>query len=293
MTRFQRLGPTAQGILLLLLAVLILSCMDVLAKIASQRTHPIVAAWARFLGQTVIVLAVLTPRLPRVLISHAPGLQFLRALFLLAATTCFFFAITLVGLANATAVMNTNPVLVTLGAALLLKEEFGPRRAFGVAAALIGALIVIRPGAEVFSFVSFLPLGSALCVAGYTLLTRFLGASEDIWTSLLYAASIGALVLTMIVPYFWVPPDPWTWAILASLGMFASLGHFFLIRAFTLAEASAIAPFSYAQLLFATFWGMLVFAEYPDRWTVLGAVVIVGAGLYVWHRETRSTPTAR
>ncbi len=287
MTRFQRLGPTAQGVLLLLVSVMLLSCMDVMAKSAATRTHPIMAAWARFLGQTAIVFIILIPRMPRVLYSRYPGLQFLRALFLLAATTCFFFGLTQVGLANATALMNTAPVIITLGAALFLGERFGPRRAFGVTAALIGALIVIRPGTEVFTLGSLLPLGAALFVAGYSLITRSVGHGDDIWTSLLYTASFGALVLSAVVPFFWVAADLETWAILIGLGFFAALGHFCLIKAYTLAEASAIAPFTYAQLLFAILWGILLFGENPDGWTLLGATVIVSAGLYVWHRETR------
>ena len=184
MSRFRRLSPTAQGILLMLMAVVMLSFMDVLAKLSSERTHPIVATWARFLGQTVIVAAVLTPRMPGVLRSHYPLMQALRALLLLSANTCFFFAITTVGLANATAVMNTNPVLITLGAALFLGERLGLRRALGVAAAMVGALIVIRPGGEVFTPAALLPLGSAVFAAGYTLLPRFVGRSDDTWTSL-------------------------------------------------------------------------------------------------------------
>ncbi|MDF0602488.1 DMT family transporter [Psychromarinibacter sp. C21-152] len=286
-----RLGATATGILLILGAMLLLSTMDALAKQVAQETHPIMATWARYLGQTVVVFVVVIPRMPRVFHTAYPGLQFLRSLFLLLATTCFFFSITLIGLAGSTAVLNLNPVLITLGAALFLGERFGPRRAFAVAAALAGALIVIRPGSAVFSLWSLLPLVSAVFVAAYSLTTRFVGRGEDAWTSLLYAAAFGALVLSVAVPFFWVPPDAATWVLMALMGPIGSLGHLFLIRAYMAAEASAIAPFAYAQLLFSTIWAMTFFGEVPDRWTVLGALVIVGAGLYVWHRETRAAPT--
>jgi len=293
MTRFQRLSPTAQGICFMLMAVFLLSVMDVMAKVASERTHPIVAAWARFLGQTLIVAAVLSPKMPGVLRSHYPRLQFLRAAFLMTANTCFFFAITQVGLANATAVMNTNPVLITLGAALFLGERLGLRRALGICAALIGAFMIIRPGADVFTPAALLPLGSAVCVAGYSLATRFVGRSESTWTSLIYTASIGAVVMSLAVPWFWVRPDGVVWLLLAALPLLASAGHLCLIRSFTVAEASAVAPFSYALLLFALFWGAVLFDEPLDGWTISGSIVIVAAGIYVWHRETRAARLAR
>lgn len=286
-----RLGASAKGILLIVAAMFLLSTMDALAKEVATRTHPIVATWARYLGQTVVVFVLVIPRMPRVLHTAYPRLQFLRSLFLLLATVCFFFSITLIGLASSVAVLNLNPVLITLGAALFLGERFGPRRAFAVAAALIGALIVIRPGSSVFSPLSLLPLVSAVFVAAYSLATRFVGRGEDAWTSLLYAAAFGALALTVAVPFFWVPPDLTTWLLMALLGPIGSVGHLFLIRAYMAAEASAIAPFAYAQLLFSTIWAMTFFNEYPDRWTILGALVIVGAGLYVWHRETRLPQT--
>ena len=290
MSRFARLGPTAQGILLLLVAVMILSSMDVMAKEVGQRTNPIMATWARYVGQMAVVFVVVIPRMPQVFRTRYPGLQFLRSLFLLAATLCFFFSITLIGLAGSTAVMNTSPVLIALGAALFLKERFGPRRVFGVVAALAGALIVIRPGSAVFSVYSLLPLVSAVSVAGYSLATRFVGRGEDVWTSLFYAATFGSAILCAVVPFYWITPSPGTVGLMVAMGLAAALGHLCLIRAYMVAEAAAIAPFTYAQLLFATLWGMVFFAEVPDRWTVLGSLVIVGAGVYVWHRETRTVP---
>ena len=119
-----------------------------------------------------------------------------------------------------------------------------------------------------------------------------MGRDEDAWTSLLYTAAFGAVVLSAVVPFFWVTPDPVAALLLLTLGSVGALGHFCLIRAFMVAEASLIAPFSYVGLLFATLWGMLVFAEVPDALTILGALVIVGAGIYVWHRETRAARAA-
>jgi drug/metabolite transporter (DMT)-like permease len=183
--------------------------------------------------------------------------------------------------------MAVNPVLITLGAALILGERFGPRRAAGVVVALIGALIIIRPGSDVFSPFAVLPFLAAIAYSGYALATRFVGRDESAWTSLLYTAAFGAVALTLAVPFFWVPPDPLSILLMCSLGLTGGLGHFCVIRAFMAAEAGTVAPFAYCGPIFAMFWGMVVFAEFPDALTYVGALVIIAAGIYVWHRETR------
>jgi len=264
------------------------SLMDAMAKEIAHRTDTVMAIWARYAGQTVVVALLVSPRLTSVLKTGYPGLQLLRSVFLLLATSFFFFGFVIIGLANAAAIMSLNPVLITLGAALVLGERFGRRRALGVGAALIGALIIIRPGSDVFSETALLPLGAAIAYTGYALTTRFVGRDEDAWTSLLYTAVFGSLVLSVIVPFFWVPPDLTAIVLMLVVGSVGALGHFCLIRALMVAEASAIAPFTYFGLLFSIFWGMVVFGEYPDLFTYVGASVIVAAGLYIWYRETRS-----
>ena len=268
--------------------MLLFSVLDAMAKEVSHRTDTVMAIWARYAGQTVAVTLLIAPRLKRVLRTGYPKLQLLRSILLLIATTCFFFGFVTIGLANAAAIMSLSPVLITLGAALVLGERFGPRRAFGVGTAMVGALIIIRPGTDVFSVAAFLPLCAAVAYSGYALATRFVGRDEDAWTSLFYTAAFGAFILSLIVPFFWVKPDPLAAALMIVLGGIGALAHFCLIRAYMAAEASAIAPFSYVGLLFATFWGMLIFAEFPDGLTYLGASLIAFAGIYVWYRETQT-----
>lgn len=290
MTRWAKLSGTAQGILLIILTMFFFSVLDAMAKEVAHRTDTVMAIWARYAGQTVAVTFLIAPRIRKVLKTGYPKLQLLRSVLLLIATTCFFFGFVTIGLANSAAIMSLNPVLITLGAALILGERFGPRRAVGVGVALIGALIIIRPGTEVFSVASFLPLFAAVAYSGYALATRFVGRDEDVWTSLFYTAAFGAIVVSLIVPFFWVRPDPLAAFLMMILGGFGALGHFCLIRAYMAAEASAIAPFSYVGLLFAILWGMLIFAEYPDGFTYLGALLIAVAGIYVWYRETKAIP---
>ena len=287
MKQWSKIGGTGQGILLMIVTVFFFSVMDAMAKEVAHRTDTVMAIWARYAGQTAVVAFLVAPRIKTVLKTGYPGLQLLRSVFLLIATSFFFFGFVAIGLANAAAIMSLNPILITLGAAFFLGERFGPRRAFGVVAALIGALIIIRPGSEVFSSAAILPVFAAIAYSSYALTTRFVGRDEDPWTSLLYTAAFGAAVLSLIVPFFWVPPDVTSIVLMAVLGGVGALAHFCLIRALMVAEASVVAPFSYAGLLFATFWGIVVFGEYPDVYTYIGAVVIVVAGIYVWHREVQ------
>jgi drug/metabolite transporter (DMT)-like permease len=249
--------------------------------------------WARYAGMMLVVTVLLAPRIGPLLRTRRLGLQLLRSGFLFAATLSFFTAIGQMNIAAATAVMQVHPVLLTLGAALLLREPLGPRRLFGVAAALAGALIVIRPGSDIFTLTALLPLLGGVFYASYALTTRFLGRDEPILTSFLYTAIIGTLVASVLTVPVWTTPGVADAALFLGLGAVGAAGQFLLIRSLTLAEAGAVAPFGYAGVVFATVWGLVAFGEVPDIWTLAGALVIVGAGVYVWHRETRARATAR
>lgn len=287
-----RLSPTAQGIVLMLGAIFLFSSMDATAKMLMARYAPMQVVWARYAGMMLVVTLVLAPRLGPLLRTRRVGLQLLRSAFLFAATVSFFTAISHMDIAAATAVMQVHPVILTLGAALLLREPLGPRRLFGVGAALCGALIVIRPGTEVFSWTALMPLLGGIFYASYALTTRFLGRDEPILTSFLYTAIIGTVAASVLAVPVWTAPSLPDAALFLMLGAVGAAGQFLLIRSLTLAEAGAVAPFGYAGVVFATLWGLLAFGEVPDLWTVIGALVIVGAGVYVWHRETRARAAA-
>lgn len=280
------LSPNARAILLMIVAILLFSLMDATAKALSPRIGVMQTLWTRYAGQTLVVLILVSRRFPDVLKTRYPKLQLLRSVFLMCATFCFFTGITHIGLAEATAIMDVNPVLITLGAALFLHERLGPRRLAGIAVSLIGALIVIRPGSDVFSPYAIYPLGAAVFYSGYALATRFVGKDEDVWTSMLYTALFGAIVLSALVLPDWRTPDLTALGLMALLTVFGTVSQLLLIRALSEGEASLLAPFAYTGLIFATIWGLLFYGEVPDLWTIVGALVIAGAGTYVWHRET-------
>jgi drug/metabolite transporter (DMT)-like permease len=278
---------TARGILLMIAAILLFTTMDATAKGLIERYPAPQVIWVRFAGQLLIVLLLLRHHLGPVLRTRFPVLHFWRSASQFGATTFFFLSLPHIGLAEATAIADLNPVLITLGAALFLGEKLGPRRVAGVAVALIGALIVIRPGAGVFTWWALLPFLCALSYATSALLTRKIGAQESVWASMVYAALFGTIVAGMALPFVWQPvatEDLWRFGLIACLGTAAQLC---IIRSFSITEASVVAPFAYLGIVFATGWGIVLYDQWPDRWTVIGALVIVGAGLYVWHRETK------
>ena len=287
------LSATTAGILLALVTAALFSMLDALAKGLVGQYPAVQLVWARYAGQTAVVFLILLPRLREGLRTRYPGAHAARSVFQFGATALFFSALAHIGLAEATAIMEIAPVMITLGAALFLGERLGPRRLVGVGAALIGALIIIRPGMGVFQPAALLPVAAAVCYAGYAIITRKVGADEPVMTALFYTALLGTAVTSVLVPFVWVPVAPGHIAGFVGLGLLGAAAQFCLIRAYALAEAAVIAPFGYAGLLFATVWGFSLYGEVPDGWTVVGALVIVGAGLYVWHRETAAARAAR
>lgn len=283
-------GMTAEtkGILLIVSAVLLFSIMDALAKSLIERHDPVQVVWARYASQTFWAIVILSPRLRAVLATDRLGLQLLRSALLFGATLFFFASLAHLKLAEATAIFEVAPLVITILSVLILREQVGPRRWAGVLAGLVGAMVIIRPGTEVFSPASLLPLAAATCFAGYSIATRFLGRDESPFTSLIYTTLLGTLIASLALPFFWTTPAPADAAVMAGFGAIGMVGQLFLILALRHAPASLIAPFAYCSLAFNIVWGILFFAEIPDIWTITGGAIIVGAGLYVWHREMRA-----
>lgn len=280
-----------QGIILLLVAIFTFTLMDATAKFLAGRYHPVQIIWARYFTNFLIVAAVIGPGLGRAFHSRVPKIQFLRALSQMGSVGFFFTALAYIGLAEATAIMDCNPVLITLAAAIFLGEKIGPRRIVGIVVALIGALIIIRPGAGVFHPAAILPLLGAFSYAGGAILTR-LARADSVATSVLWTTTFGMIATSVLLPFFWQPvalADLWAFVL---IGVFGTIAQALLIRAFMLAEAAAVAPFGYTGLIWAGFWGWLFWGSIPDIWTITGAIVVVSAGIYVWTREAQAMKKA-
>ena len=281
---------TSLPILLMIGAVFCFASMDATAKYLMKEIGPAQTIWARYTVQAVIVTVLILPKINVYGRTNYPKLQFLRSVALMMATTLFFFAFSRLGLAEASAIFNISPVLITLGAFLFLREQIGPRRLIGIIVSLLGALIIIRPGTGVFSIYALLPLGAAIFYSTYSLATRFVGTDESPWTSLFYSAIFGAICYSIYIAFYWNPMSNNAILLTIIIGLFGTAGHICLIRALTLGEASLVAPFIYTNLLFTTTWGFVLFGNLPDFWTIVGALIIVAAGIYVWARERAARP---
>ena len=272
-------------ILLMIGAIFCFASMDATAKYLMKEIGPAQTIWARYTVQAILVTVLILPKINIYGKTKYPKLQFLRSVALMMATTLFFFAFSKLGLAEASAIFNISPVLITLGAFLFLREQIGPRRVIGIFVSLLGALIIIRPGSGVFTIYALLPLGAAIFYSTYSLVTRFVGADESPWTSLFYSAIFGAICYSIYIVFHWNPMSSNALLLTIIIGLFGTAGHICLIRALTLGEASLVAPFIYTNLLFTTIWGLVLFGNFPDFWTIGGALIIVAAGVYVWARD--------
>ena len=287
----RHLAPTAaatrKGVILLASGIFCFTAMDAVAKHLVDLYPTAQVIWARFAGHFLLVVLYLGRRIGPSLVTRMPWWHVARSLTQLGATVFFFVSLNFIGLAEATALADINPLLITLGAALFLGERLGRHRVIGVAAAMVGALIVIRPGLGVFSMAAILPLVCAFCYAANMLLTRLVGSRESPWAAMIYASLSGTILTSLILPFYWQPIALTDVPYFLALGALGALAQLFVIRAYSIAEAGAMAPFGYLDMVFALVWSIAAFGDYPDRFTLLGALVIAAAGLYVWRQETR------
>jgi drug/metabolite transporter (DMT)-like permease len=280
-------APALRGTLLVVVAVGIFALMDTIAKYLA-RSYPVSGVvWARYAANLLILLAFLAARgeLGR-LRTARPGLQLMRGLLLAAATLFYFTSLTVLPLAEAAAIGFVMPLFLALLAVPMLGERMDGARLAAVLVGLAGALVIVRPGAAVFTPYALLPIGMALCNALYQILTRKIAGVEHPLTSLVWGAIVGAVLLSFTLPFAWVTPaGAWHWTLLVIIGLLASVGHFILIKAYDYANATALAPFFYTQLVWVMLLGWLVFGDFPDGWSLLGMGIIVASGIYLVGRQ--------
>lgn len=280
-------ASTIAGIVLFLGAGLCFTFLDVIAKYLSRDYSIVQVAWARYVFAIAVLMVMLPPHQRRRPFASAwPAIQVLRAALLVCVTLLFFLAISYLPLADVTAVGFATPLIVTALGALWLKEKVGLRRWIAVMVGFCGVLIIVRPAGTVH-WAILIALVFASGNAVFQLLTRVLSRYDSPHVSTSYLALVGGIGLTLVVPFVWRSPDLWGWALHVVVGLMGGLGHYLLASAFGHAPASTLAPFAYLQLVWITIAGFAVFGEFPDRWTVLGAAIVVASGIYVFYRETR------
>lgn len=282
---WKKLPAITKGIACALMVTLSFAAMDAISKELSQTYEPLFVVWMRYITQAIGSLIIFAPRLVERLRTKHLGLQILRSTLLFCSTLMFFYGFAHLPLAEVNAIAQVGPLAITALAALILGERVGIHRWTGVAIGLLGALIIIRPGLGSAGWPVLFPLAGTLCFAFYNIATRFLGRDDSIWTTFLYTGLVGAVAASLFLPSVWQTPSITHLPLVLLIGVFGSLGQLMLVLALSYAAASLIAPFFYTSFLWAVLLGIFLFGEWVDFWTILGAGIIISAGLYVRHRE--------
>jgi drug/metabolite transporter (DMT)-like permease len=261
--------------------------MDTIAKYLA-RWYPVPGiVWARYALNLLMLLGWFAARgeLKRIA-TQRPGIQIARGLLLAMATSIYFTSLKVLPLADAAAIAFVLPLFVAALAVPMLNERLDMPRALAIAVGFAGALVVVRPGSSVFTLYALLPMGMAFCNALYQILTRKIAGVEHPLTSLIWGAIVGAIVLSVALPFAWETPQELShWALLCVIGVLASVGHYLLIRAYDYASATLLAPYTYSGLVWAMLLGLLVFGNFPDGWSLAGMAVIVVSGLFLATRQ--------
>ena len=277
------------------LAMMMFSATDGAAKYLSSVIAPQQIIFLRFVIVLILILLFCIYRGQwNILKTTQPTLQILRGLLLAVCSLIFYFALKHLPLELCAAIGFVSPLFVTALSIPFLGERVGLRRWIAVLIGLLSVLMILRPGGVSFQLAMLLPLGSSLCWAMALVLTRLMRGSEQALTVLAWSSLVGVAAVSPLVWPVWVTPNASQWTILILLGVFNGLGQYLVIRAFMLASASLLAPFSYSIIIWSMLIGLIIFNSFPDGITLVGTAILIAAGLYIWHREkvtnTPSTP---
>lgn len=245
--------------------------------------------WSRYFGHLVFMLIAFLPMHGLALFkTERPLIQGIRSFLLFWCTGIYFFAIQYIDLTVAAAISFLSPIVVTALSVPFLGEKVGIRRWIAVMVGFAGAMIIIRPGGSAFHWAMLLVIVNTVSYAFYQLLTRKIASDDNPETTITLTAVCGAVVATFfLLDGMEVPRSVVHWGIFAALGALGGFGHYLVVKALQYSEASVVAPFSYGQLVGATFFGFVMFDTLPDHWTWIGAGIVVASGLYIAARERK------
>jgi len=266
------------------------AAVDTIAKYLTETLHPLQIVWSRQLGLLIGILVILALRGGVILHTRRPGLQIARGVMAVGSASLFVFAIRFVPLADAVAVTFVAPFLVTMIAALVLREAVGIRRWTAVALGFVGVLIVTQPGMGIVHPAVFLVLLAALLFALRQIISRVVARTDRIVTTVAYTALVSSAILTIPLPFVWQSLSTGLeLGLLIGMAVLAAIAETLVIKALDVADAVVVAPVHYSLLIWATLYGFLVFGQFPDSWTWIGASIIVATGIYTLHREWQSS----
>ena len=278
------------GILLMIITTIVFASQDGLSKYLATEYNVYMVVMIRYWFFAAFVISMSSRRtggIKRVAKTKSPILQIFRSLILVAEMCITILAFTLLGLAETHAIFASYPLIIAMLSGPILGEYVGWRRWLAISIGFIGILIILNPGNGIFSPYALVPLAGAILFAIYGLLTRYVGQYDDSSTSFFWTGVVGSIAMTVIGLNFWDPVSRSDWSVMLLLSASGVVGHYLLIKCYEVAEASAIQPFAYLQLIWASMIGIIIFGEQITTNVLIGACIIVGAGLFTLWRERK------
>lgn len=279
---------TGRGLFLTALGFLCFSLSDTCTKFLAGEWHVVQLVWFRQSGLVVLVLLLAMRNRQPIFATAFPKLQIGRGILAVLAPLGIASSLAHVQLAETIAMTFVAPFLVIIMGAFYLGEKVSKGVWVATAVGLIGALIIVRPGAGLFHPAIGFALATAVFFAMRQVLGRKLATRDAPQVTLAFTAFVGFILLSIPLPFFWETPESKeTWIALAGMALFAALAEFLVIRAAQVANAGVMAPIQYTTMIWATLFGWLVFRQFPDQWTFIGTGVIVASGIYIIRSETK------
>jgi drug/metabolite transporter (DMT)-like permease len=282
---------TRLGVLLMIATTFVFAVQDGISRHLASEYNVLMVVMVRYWFFAAFVTAIAYRKAGGIRAAartEQPLLQILRGLILATEICVMIYAFTLLGLIESHAVFTSYPLLVAALSGPILGEVVGWRRWTAILIGFVGVLIILKPGFGVFSPAAIVPLAAALLFALYGLLTRFASRKDTAATSFFWTGVSGSVMMTVIGASYWEPMISSDWIWMGTLCITGALGHWLLIKTYEAAEASAVQPFAYLQLVFVSFIGVLVFGESIELNVAIGAAVVVCAGLFTLWRARQA-----
>ncbi len=279
---------TRLGVTLMIAASFVFAAQDGLSRHLATEYNVFMVVMIRYWFFAAFVVAVAARKAGGVRAAAAtsqPLIQAIRALLLIVEVCVMVIAFVVLGLIESHAVFTSYPLVIAALSGPLLGEKVGPWRWAAIGVGFIGVLVILQPGMGVFSPAALIPLTSAVLFALYGLLTRYAAQRDSAATSFFWTGTVGAVGMTVVGAWFWEPMTGPDWVWMGVLCVSGATGHYLLIRCYDVAEASAVQPFAYLQLVFATVIALTLFGETLEANVAIGAVIVVGAGIFALYRE--------
>ncbi|MEM5541554.1 DMT family transporter [Sulfitobacter sp. AS92] len=276
------------GIMLMVATTMVFAVQDGLSRHLAENYNVLMVVMIRYWFFAAFVIALALRKaggIRKAAATTQPAVQILRGVLLSAQICTMVLGFTILGLVESHAVFTCYPLLVAALSGPILGEKVGWRRWAAIGVGFIGVLVILQPGLRVVDPAAAIPLAGAAMFAVYGLLTRYVARRDNTATSFFWTGVTGAVVMTAVGVWFWEPMTPGNWLLMGTLCITGVTGHWLLIRCYEVAEASAVQPFAYAQLIFTVIIGLSVFSEVLRPSVVLGAGMIVAAGLFTLWRE--------